>query len=166
VQSALRQDSSPAATIEEAPPRPDPQPEPPPQPVPDPLPEPTREPEPSGLSAVPLRIEAPDAATAAILVQRAIGAFNPRLIEDTDRWIVLLRPDRPQEELMLAAIELVQAWLDEAGLDAALLEAAGRKYHIRTQSRGSKTRSTVIHDRQRAEAPRCSPASATICRRS
>jgi protein TonB len=68
---------SPPAVVEPPPPRPDPQPEPPPEPVPDPLPEPP-EPEPPGTTELPVRIEAPDPASAGAPHAAGRGVVPPR----------------------------------------------------------------------------------------
>jgi hypothetical protein len=117
--------------IEPPPPRPDPRPEPPPEPVPDPLPEPPDlEPEPSAIGLLPVRIEAPTAASAALLVQRAVGRFRPELVEEDERWAVLLHPDRPQQQLVLDAIELARNWLKAAELASANVHFENRQYQV------------------------------------
>jgi hypothetical protein len=117
--------------IEPPPPRPDPRPEPPPEPVPDPLPEPPDpEPEPSAIGLLPVRIEAPTAASAALLVQRAVGRFRPELVEEDERWAVLLHPDRPQQQLVLDAIELARNWLKAAELASANVLLENRQYQV------------------------------------
>lgn len=122
---------SPVAVIEPPPPRPDPRPEPPPEPVPDPLPNPPA-PDPDGPSqhALPIRIEAPDAGSAAVLMQQAIGSFRPQLLEEEGRWAVLIHPDREPDQLILDAIELVESWLSQASLASATLQYDDRRYRI------------------------------------
>jgi hypothetical protein len=56
----------------------------------------------------PVRIEAPDPASAT-LMRQAVGRFRSELVEMDGRWGVLIHPDRPQDQLIVDALELAQS---------------------------------------------------------
>lgn len=78
----------------------------------------------------PLRIEAPDAASAAMLMREAVGRFQARLVEDGRHWTVVLAPDRPRAQLVLDALDLTQCWLAGSGVDAVTLRLGPRSFRL------------------------------------
>lgn len=80
----------------------------------------------------PVRIDAPNAASAAALMRHAVGRFQSELVEADGRWGVLLHPDRPQEQLVLDALGLAESWLEGAGLRSVEVSCRGRRYELRS----------------------------------
>lgn len=80
----------------------------------------------------PIRVETPDAASAADLMQQTVGGFDARLVGTAGGgWEVHFRPDREQSRLVLDVLALVEQWLGDRHLAWATLHLDGRTYTLR-----------------------------------
>lgn len=86
--------------------------------------------------AEPIRVDTPDAASAADLMQEVVSRFRAELVSGANgRWEVHFHQDREQSRLVLDVLSVVERWLEARELTSTTLHLNGHSYTLRNAAR-------------------------------
>lgn len=80
----------------------------------------------------PIWISAPDARSAALLMEESIGRLRTQLVQCSgSRWRVVILPHGARLPDVSEVIALVRCWLSRLGLSEAVLHLGARSFTVR-----------------------------------